>query len=113
VGVIAFPPQSQSAEQISIKQNGDRLGLAFVSKAVQPLGLEQGAVAIVISARSDMQRRAITFRDGGFVGGRLYCPFRASHQSTSISGKTAIAHLGQSCAPCRTRRITTFSFVKR
>jgi hypothetical protein len=51
-GAIAFPSQSQSAEYIHIKQNGDRLSLASVSKAERPFGLEQAAVSGVILLRS-------------------------------------------------------------
>jgi hypothetical protein len=40
---IAFPSQNQSAESIIIGQDGDRLGLAFASKAERPFGLMQAA----------------------------------------------------------------------
>jgi hypothetical protein len=60
----------------------DRLGLSFVSKAAQSFGLEQGAGSGVISARCNIQCRAIGFRvlgrsyfsDGVFVGGDSYAP---------------------------------------
>jgi hypothetical protein len=48
LGAIAFPSQNQSADSIIIGQDGDRLGLAFVSKAVRPFGLVQAAVCGVI-----------------------------------------------------------------
>jgi hypothetical protein len=52
-----------------MKVSSDRLDLSFVSKAAQAFGLGQAAGSGVISARSDMQCRAIGFRGVGFVEG--------------------------------------------
>jgi hypothetical protein len=66
--------QSQSAESINIKQNGDRLGLEFVSKAGQPFELEQAAVSGAIFVRSD----AVL---GDLVSVRFFCGGRSSLES--------------------------------
>jgi hypothetical protein len=52
----------QNQHQAKRRSPQPRLGLAFVSKAAQLFGLEQAAVSGVISARSDMQCRAIILR---------------------------------------------------
>jgi hypothetical protein len=52
LGAIAFPSQNQLAESIIIGQDGDRLGLAFVSKAERLFRLVQAVVSGVVLLRS-------------------------------------------------------------
>jgi hypothetical protein len=89
---IAF----ESAEYIHIKQNGDRLGLAFVSKTERPLGFGQAAVPGVIAFA------IICLGCGGrshfsavvFVGGDRVFLLRASQQSSSTSVNSADSWYG-------------------
>jgi hypothetical protein len=71
---IAFPSQNQSAEQISLKQNGDRLSFALLYRLFQKLNDRLGLckrldLELSFCDRMSWLWRAIGFRGVFFVGG--------------------------------------------